>query len=117
MAAKEGGRAAEAHDQLIGAVVRLTAHDYTDVRSACSEAIEWCWFYYAWALKPRLAPALREISGEPGALFAYKYEGPRPAAKRSSELFAAVAFAAPPIVVVRLGCSVMTAPAADPWPC
>ena len=90
---KEGGRAAEAHDQLIGAVVRLTAHDYTDVRSACSEAIEWCWFYYAWALKPRLAPALREISGEPGALFAYKYEGPRPAAKRSSELFAAVAFA------------------------
>ena len=90
---KGGGRAAEAHDRVIGALVRLTAHDYADVRSACSEAIEWCWFYYAWALKPRLAPALRELSGEKGALFAYEYAGPRPCSKRSSELFAAVAFA------------------------
>ena len=79
----QGGRPRRgAHDQLIGPV-RLTAHDYTDVRSACSEAIEWCWFYYAWALAAARAGAAGDL-GRAGALFV-QVRGPRPAAKRSSD--------------------------------
>lgn len=52
---------ASCYQDLIGACGNLAQHLYADVRSAALDVVDACWPFYAWALKPRLSPAIASL--------------------------------------------------------